>query len=986
MTRGPGPCTLSRSTRFAKRWRGMAGKHTGNDNPSRAIARAARSHRPDAANTGDATGGSSSHRGDAGGCARPRSRFAISGLLSTVCLLACSNPKATPPDQHVGAMDAGCPPAGPCQEPKAGSPSCETLALSGPKCDAGDPQAAGVCWQGQCLPPSCAVAAWGQDLAPECAGLSVAGDGSCKVEAHPGQECDLPPDPWNKVCLGTTNHCDGLGRCRRDPLVGKACGVSANPCAELRCDVDGSCTSQPVAGKACSQSADNPCAQGICGTDGWCHQTPKAGGSCTLATDACHVGQCSKAGICVPTPNPGAACDAGPCNKGTCNQLGNCAPQPLPGLACPLKTDVCHAGVCDAAGKCVPVVTPGANCDAGPCNKGTCDAQGVCQPQSLPGKACLMLTDGCHKGICSPQGVCEALPKTGAPCAMSECMQGTCDEAGKCAAKPLVGAPCGSSGDPCLAGKCGLDGSCEMVPVPGAACGQIGCTSLFCDSQGKCTVEKVSADATPCKKGSDQCSAGLCSAGKCVPGPWPCTPTGGYAIYFNPCLKGTCAADGSCTVSVMTGAPCQADAPTKCRGTSGICSAQGLCEAQPTPGVACSLGTCMSGVCDAAGACKVVPQVGAFCGGSECAPAYCDANHQCVPSVQVGKVCGTGGTACVPMLCQADGSCAKQIAPPGTACTGTAVCRSGPGLCDGKGGCVVPAQVGADCSKLIAYFASACIGKATCSASGACVTEIAVGAPCSTQCIGAGICDKAGVCQGKLTAQAGGPCRAECGQYGQCGADGRCHVSPNQQCYPPSECRQCSCKDDGTRTIAMQLPDGSTCATDGNGCLEGGQCVDGVCAGQEKPSGCEDGNICTYDICCLHDGNVFMQKTACMTNSVQAGHCTHPSEYADYGVCQQEELCLTVATCWQGKCGYQKSKPGCYNGEPMCYIDCSAYVSPCASYACKAGKCTITQTESCDPATGICAPSDAPKQLPGACEGAYTCLHNQCILAKPGGP
>jgi hypothetical protein len=203
---------------------------------------------------------------------------------------------------------------------------------------------------------------------------------------------------------------------------------------------------------------------------------------------------------------------------------------------------------------------------------------------------------------------------------------------------------------------------------------------------------------------------------------------------------------------------------------------------------------------------------------------------------------------------------------------------------------------------------------------------------------------------------------------GHCAGVDRCAgviCSPGDQCHNPGVCNSST----GVCSAATPKPDGTTC-TDGNACSTNDACLAGTCTGGPPPT-CDDGDVCTIDICSPSSG--------CMHTPGNAGAVCRASA----GVCDPAETCTgTDATCpgdakstavcraSAGGCDVAESCDGVNNNCPVDGFQSSATVCRPA-----AGQCDVA--ESCTGMSAAC-PADGLAPNGTSCSDGNACTQDTC--------
>ncbi len=489
-----------------------------------------------------------------------------------------------------------------------------------------------------------------------------------------------------------------------------------------------------------------------------------------------------------------------------------------------------------------------------------CDGAGGCTepaPETCPSG---LLCDGAGaacRGACAGSVGCAA----GFYCA-----------GGSCLPSQTLGGACASARD-CESGWC-VDGVCCEEACGGA------CRSCALDGrEGACVFATRGQDPR-----------GSCGDGRVCDGSGACSARGGESCGAGTeCLSGHCsdgyccdaACDGACEACDLPGAvgSCTAvpegeDPDGECPGAS-LCGPRGGCAS--ADGAACSGdGECLSGRCSD----------GACCG-ADCGPCH---------------GCAEPGS---------EGSCAPRRAAtdPEEDCAGAS-------LCDGKGGCTLPA--GERCMTDLQCMSGHCADGLCCASAcaercrscalpgseGVC-TPIGHGADPDGECTGNAACDGAGACARPLgeACAAGAECLSGACADGVCCRDG-CEGS----------CRRCDLP--GGRGLCLSVPRGSDPSGDcgegavcdgSGGCLGvaggacalaadclGGYCEDGLCC--DRPCG----GLC--EACDLPGTEGRCSPVA--PGSDPAGDCAGAGVCGPFGICVAEQggPCATDFDCLGGVC------------------------------------------------------------------------------------
>ncbi len=816
--------------------------------------------------------------------------------------------------------------------------------------------------------------------------------------------------PWRQVwAIGRVMAALGLGAgwqgCSSEAPAKLVCS-DPNPCVAAF-EFKGKCAHVPLSGPACVIPAT--AMAGICEAGGCagpaCHNvTCDDGNSCTVDT-------CDPAtGKCVAEAAP----DGQACTKtvaGCMVQEGKCA-----GSVCDdsgVQVTSCDDGnpctddSCSSESLCVHIpVAAGTSCadplvSQSQCLVANCDSAGVCETSSLAGQACsLSAADAgpCVSGICGETGACQKVALSGQSCTppganLGPCQGGVCDATGTCTVKGLVGKLCevtAGSGATCAQGACDASLVCQpKTPSAVAPCdADTGCAPKFCTSNGICKLN-TPPNSQPCFSPwyTKLPYVGVCSGGQCNPVTY--CDSAKKDLFENPCISVSLDPASACTTTVKTGAPCTVPPAARlpCFSDAGVCDAVGLCvPVSPDVGAPCTIDECRAGVCAADGSCALVPKTGSPC------YKYWDLGP------------------CSTQQCGADGECHIVAKDPSLPCKLASPCRQKAGHCDGvgTGSCtseLLPA--GTDCSGDLSVFdrSNTCTQKASCAADGSCVVQITPGTACSSECTFWGTCAADGACVGKSSWGPGTPCLTPCGGVGKCQAgDGRCHGTPGVSCSVAGDtCADCVCNSDGLPEVKSSKPDGTPCSTS---CMDYARCVHGACMGAPSPGSCYSGP-CKKDVCCAE---ILLQP------KVDAGYSGSPLYkflptgcFSSPGAGAPSNGCGSVALetsmscsgyscmgysayCNDGDCLWEKAAaPYCWDTSPdsgdketqklMCEAD--ARCAAPYTYDLQFHQCNVAKFGTWDKATAKPTYKDTSSPVKGCIGADVTCLHGQCVLAKP---
>ncbi|UCC30743.1 MAG: hypothetical protein JSU86_00400 [Phycisphaerales bacterium] len=390
-------------------------------------------------------------------------------------------------------------------------------------------------------------------------------------------------------------------------LVGGSITVTDGACVfDTDCDDSNTCTTDVCIAGVCGYTAIvGACDDGdLCTENDTCVSTTCLGTpvDCSHLDDACNVGTCNgQTGLCEAQPtNEGGSCDDGDlCTENDTCMAGACAGT---AVDCSGVGDACNIGTCNPeTGACdLAPANDGVPCDDGtPCTDNDVCAGGLCSGTSMD---CTYLTDACNFGVCNPQtGACQAVTvNENGPCDDGD----LCTRTDRCSAGVCVGIAINCSGldDACNVGVCNpTNGACEPDPInEGGGCDDGDpCTDTDTCASGVCAGTQI-PDCRNCNVAGDcddtnVCTADVCNAGVCE-----------YVDLTDPCNDGDL-----CTLNDVCSAGLCAGTPIDCSSFDGTCSvgtcdpARGVCYALPAnEGGACNDGfscttndACTNGTC-----------------------------------------------------------------------------------------------------------------------------------------------------------------------------------------------------------------------------------------------------------------------------------------------------------------------------------------------------------------------------------------------------
>ncbi len=550
--------------------------------------------------------------------------------------------------------------------------------------------------------------------------------------------------------------------------------------------------------------------------------------------------------------------------------------------------------------------------------------------------------DSAVAGDAAPATPCKS--NLDCPAATEPCTESRCEaKTGFCKVVLATdGASC-SDGQPCTVGDACLAGAC-VAGKYGCGCIQDSDCAAFedgnaCNGTWTCDLANQPSLCVPKKSSQVVCAppSTPCLTAKCNPATGACdtTPTndGGACDDGKVCTAGDHCAAGSC-VPGADQCPCKANAD--CADDGNLCNGLPYCDkselpwtCKTNPGTVASCSAsgdtaCSKNTCNTAtGACAPLPvNEGAKCSDDD----PCTASDTCAKGV-----CKAGPGICG---CQSDGDCAK--ADDGDLCNGTLYCNKtvAPHLCQVNPATVVVCASATD---------TACAANKCVPATGKCAVELGKdGSPCSDD----NPCTQGDGCVGGKCVGATNLC--PCTQSADCAAkdDGNlcngtlycdkaklpyvCAVNPATVVGCPSvadtACTKNLCSPTTGKCAMTAVNQAAACNADDNPCTAGDSCDSGQC--KAGPANCP----CQKDADCLpqEDGNPCNGNLYCDKASNQC------------------------------------------KVNPSSVVVCSALGDgPCA-------------TNTCNPATGSCAPKFAAQGTTcdadaNACTVGDTCQLGKCV-------
>ncbi|MGC4120302.1 MAG: trypsin-like serine protease [Myxococcales bacterium] len=414
------------------------------------------------------------------------------------------------------------------------------------------------------------------------------------------------------------------------------------------------------------------------------------------------------------------------------------------------------------------------------------------------------------------------------------------------------------------------------------------------------------ANGHTCSQALD-CRSGYCVGGIC------CNTQCGGACYT--CSTGAC--------SALVNSSCNDNNP---------CTQNDVCNGGTCSGTPKNCGKSSGGGCTLGGTCNLST---GNCDGAGPLPngTTCDDGNAC-----------TAGDSCQSGVCAA--GAATNTCPAPDACHDGSVCNSSTGRCD-----AFPIKAnGTACDD-----GNPCTGGDSCLA-GTCLPSTVKNCPAPDACHEAGDCVPAtGACPSSYPNKPNG---TACNDGNQCTsndvcADGTCKGTASANACPADQCHAAgTCSATTGQCSGSNKPDGTTC-DDGDARTENDQCQAGLCKGTPigldpcwgKATGaaCDDKNACTRDDFCVSNACTGTNPKPCRT---PPDDCHRSEGQCDWQTGECVYLNLTNGTaCDDGDSN--TADDACSNGHcigtpvtPVDECDGKADGTPCATGACKSGKCT----------------------------------------------
>jgi hypothetical protein len=504
-----------------------------------------------------------------------------------------------------------------------------------------------------------------------------------------------------------------------------------------------------------------------------------------------------------------------------------------------------------------------------------------------------------------------------------------------------------------------------------------------------------------------------------------CDDNGDDTIENDIWYEHTAACPGVITVSTCD----QADFDTRIEIFSGcgVCPTSSLVGCNDN-GVACGAGTSEAQFSATAGTCYTLRVGGlndtesglgtlsivsdsCFIDGACRAPGEANPSNECEvcdpsistvawSSVTSGTACTDDGNGCTDNVCNGAGACvANNNSAP---CDDSLFCN-GSDTCSG-GSCSLhtgdPCSGGAECANVCDEAADSC----NASAGTACTDD---GLDCTQD-----ICDTMGTCThpptpvGTACTDDGNACTDNvCDGFGACSAVnntaacddgvfcngpdvcsfGSCSIHSGNPCFGGPECSNLC--DEGGATC--NLPVGTACTDDGNGCTDNTCDGAGACVTTNNSAPCDDGvfcngpDNCSGGACTVNSGNPCELSEICDEVLDECSQCNVDAD------CMDEGNPCTDHACLDGTCVTINNNAVCddglfCNGSDTCSGgNCSIHAGdPCIGGA-ECDDLCDESADSCNVPSGTPCAADAEECTLDECDGAGACAHPPVTSGVP---
>ncbi|MCB9737877.1 MAG: hypothetical protein H6747_01340 [Deltaproteobacteria bacterium] len=226
----------------------------------------------------------------------------------------------------------------------------------------------------------------------------------------------------------------------------------------------------------------------------------------------------------------------------------------------------------------------------------------------------------------------------------------------------------------------------------------------------------------------------------------------------------------------------------------------------------------------------------------------------------------------------------------------------------------------------------------------------------------------------------GEPCEtpSKCALTASCLA-GACVVQTLKNCDDGNVCTADSCNPvDGSCLHAPDKAlDGAACS-DGSKCTLAAGCYSGVCIASKKAS-CDDGDVCTFDICDPATGACLFKPQPAGTACDDGNACTEGEACGTGGCSGGKNVCPCSSS---ADCAAKDDGNPC-NGSLYCDQQSgSCVINPASVVSCPDISDGVCEKTACNPATGACQVQPAPTNA--GCDDGDPCTAGDFCDGKGG--
>ena len=731
-----------------------------------------------------------------------------------------------------------------------------------------------------------------------------------------------------------------------------------------------------------------PCEVTVCDSlAGVCLLVARENGEPCENDDLCTEGEVCKDGDCTGTS---VVCDdENGCTTDLCDPLLGCVFEDDDEAQCD-DQDACTQDDACLAGQCAG--TPASCDDENPCTADSCDPLLGCVSEFEDGAQCddndlCTDDDACFEGQCSgtavqcdDDNVCTAdscNPESG--CEFQAVDGEPCDDGNVCTVDDkCFETECASGENQC---QCTSDEDCKDVDDADLCNGSLHCIDNECLVDPDSLVVCDTTTDTACVKTTCNPQTGQCVQAN--------VPPGTACDDSDACTFGESCAQGACG----GGIPVTCDDDNLC--TEDKCTPNQGCIYVPFSGIYCDDGNpctgpdiCLDGECLAGNnSCDCVEDADCFelADGNLCLGSWtCTDSHcQLVPGSQVE--CTPPDNPCMTANCvPATGECVESPGPNGASCDDVDMCTEQDicvdGLCIGS--------------------LSECDDNNLCTDDWCDPLQGCVNDPADLECDDENPCTAGDWCQD-------GECQPGPENICECTVNDDCtQFNPDNLCAGTWVCIDAVCQLDldsipvcdmsaDTQCVKnlcnpqtgicefTDMPDGTQC-DDSLLCTENDVCQQGACAGVLLA--CDDGNLCTDDVCIEPDGCTHLpnnlacdDSNACtMSDACQDGQCSGTPL-----VCDDDNICTDDWCDPQQGCVADPADVACDDGN-ACTQDDWCEQGQCGGETVDCSDDNICTDDDCDPVEGcVNYNNESPCDDQDPCTMQDMCAAGECVPGIP---